>query len=144
MAEQAQSEQAQSEHPNARLVRDGYAAFARGDLAAIDKMFDDEIVWHTEGRNPMARDYTGKAEVFGGFFAGLAEVSDGTFRTTIETVIADDDHVAAIVRLAGRAGAVELATRGVDIYRIRAGQVVEVWSASFDQYQVDAFLSRQR
>ena len=144
MAEQAQSEQAPSEHPNARLVRDGYDAFARGDMAAIDKMFDDEIVWHAEGRNPMARDYTGKAEVFGGFFAGLAEVSDGTFRTTIETLIADDEHVAAIVRLAGRAGDVELATRGVDIYRIRNGLVAEVWSASFDQYQVDAFLSRQR
>jgi ketosteroid isomerase-like protein len=135
------AEAAHPEHANARLVRDGYAAFARGDLATNDTMFDDEIVWHTPGRNPLARDYSGKAQVFGGFFAGLAEVSGGTFSTTIETLIADDEHVAAIVRLAGRAGDVELSTRGVDIYRIRDGRVAEVWTTSFDQYQVDAFLS---
>jgi ketosteroid isomerase-like protein len=35
-----------SEHPNVDLVRSGYEAVARGDMAAFAALLDDDVVWH--------------------------------------------------------------------------------------------------
>ncbi len=130
-----------AEHPNAELVRAGYAAFDAQDMATLDSLFDDEVVWHTAGRNPLAGDHRGKAELFGRFFAGLGERSGGTFGTRIKTLVADDDHVVAIVEQSGTANGVTLdGSLGVDVYRVRDGKVVEAWVLTFDQYLSDAFL----
>ncbi len=33
-----------AEHPNVARIRDGYAAFAKGDFAALNELFADDIV----------------------------------------------------------------------------------------------------
>jgi ketosteroid isomerase-like protein len=71
-----------SEHPNATLLRAGYDAFATGDMAALDALFADDVVWHVAGRSPLSGEHKGKGEVFGTFFAGLAERSGGSFSVT--------------------------------------------------------------
>jgi uncharacterized protein len=40
-----------SEHSNVARIKDGYAAFAKGDLAALNDLFADDVLWHVEGRN---------------------------------------------------------------------------------------------
>jgi uncharacterized protein len=45
-------------HPNENLVREGVAAFQRGDLDALrEKYFAEDIRWHLPGRSPLAGDY---------------------------------------------------------------------------------------
>lgn len=47
-------------HPNEDLVRDGFAAFGRGDIDALrDRYFAGDIRWHVPGRSPVAGDYDG-------------------------------------------------------------------------------------
>ena len=53
-----------TEHPNARLVRRGFASFAKGDLEALREWMTDEVVWHEPGRSPLGGDYKGPSEVF--------------------------------------------------------------------------------
>src|SRR5258708_17741278 len=46
-----------AEHPNVARIRDGYAAFAKGDFGVLTDLFADNIVWHVTGRNQLAGDY---------------------------------------------------------------------------------------
>src|SRR5207244_733997 len=59
-------------HPNEDLVRRGYEAFGTGDMATLNELFADDIVWHAPGRNQLAGTYRGKDEVF----ATFAKVAD--------------------------------------------------------------------
>ena len=39
-------------HPNEELIRGGYEAFAKGDLAEVLKRFADDIAWHVPAAAP--------------------------------------------------------------------------------------------
>jgi hypothetical protein len=42
-------------HPNEDLVREGFAAFGRGDMDALRKQFfADDVRWHNPGRSPIS------------------------------------------------------------------------------------------
>ncbi len=128
-----------TEHPNATLIRNGYAAFATGDMATLDALFADDLVWLVAGNSPLAGTYTGKADVFGKFFAGLAERSGGSLSITVETVVADDEHVAVLCHHTGAHAGRTLDAHDIDVFTIRDGRVTEVRSTSFDPYATDAF-----
>ena len=38
-----------AEHPNVEMIRQGYEAFARGDMSALADLAADEVVWHVPG-----------------------------------------------------------------------------------------------
>ena len=60
-------------HPNEDLVREGFAAFERGDMDYLQKHFwAEDIRWHTPGRSPLAGDYEGTEQVTQ-VFARLAD-----------------------------------------------------------------------
>lgn len=128
-----------SEHPNVALLRSGYAAFASGDLAILDALFADDVVWHVAGRSPLAGVYKGKEQLFGGFFGALAERSGGTFTVDVDHIVADDEHAVAVVGHQASHLGRTLATRDVDTFTIRDGRIVEAWSTSFDPYESDEF-----
>ena len=48
-----------AEHPNIARIKDGYAAFAKGDFAVLNDLFAEDIVWHASGRNQLSGDYRG-------------------------------------------------------------------------------------
>ena len=51
-------------HPNEEIVREGYAAFGRGDLEALQtRFFAAGIRWHFPGRSPFGGDYEGIGQV---------------------------------------------------------------------------------
>jgi ketosteroid isomerase-like protein len=35
-----------AEHPNVARIREGYAAFAKGDFAVLNDMFAEDLLWH--------------------------------------------------------------------------------------------------
>ena len=40
-----------ADHPNATLLRKGYAAFGQGDMATLTDLFSEDVVWHFPGNN---------------------------------------------------------------------------------------------
>ena len=42
-------------HPNEDLIRKGYQAFAAQDMATLNELFADDVVWHAQGRNQLPR-----------------------------------------------------------------------------------------
>jgi hypothetical protein len=65
-----------AEHPNVARIRDGYAAFAKGDFAALNDLFAEDLLWHVNGRSQFAGEYRGPEAVFG-VFGKLMEVTEG-------------------------------------------------------------------
>lgn len=126
-------------HPNAELVRRGIEAFTKGDLATVDQLLADDIVWHVGGNNPLTGDYRGKEAVMG-FFARTAAIAAPSM--SIHDVVANDEHAIALVDTGGtKPDGTSLQGRGVHVYHVRDGKATEAWFYNEDQAALDAFWS---
>ena len=128
-----------AEHPNVARIRDGYAAFAKGDFAVLNDLFAEDLVWHDAGRNQTSGDYHGRVAVYG-FFGKLMEVTAGTFRADVHAVLADDEHGVALVTLTASRDARRIAVNAADVMHLRDGKVTEVWAILADQYAFDELI----
>ena len=90
-----------SEQQNTALIKELYAAFGRGDIAAILSRLTDDVEWTTEG--PPVIPYTGKmvgpAQVQK-FFSSLASTQEN-MKLTTDSFIAQGDQVATTGRYSG-------------------------------------------
>lgn len=127
-------------HPNEELARRGLEAFRTKDMATLNELFADDIVWHTPGRSPMAGDKKGKEAVFE-FFQKTAEMTGGTFNVEIHAVMADDDHAVSLLRVSGQRDGKSLDMPVVQVLHIKEGKATEVWTHPLDLYAVDEFWS---
>jgi uncharacterized protein len=128
-----------SEHSNVARIKDGYAAFVKGDFAALNDLFAEDILWHVDGRNQLAGEYRGRDAVYG-FFGRLMELTEGTFHLDVHAVLADDAHgVALVVTTASRAGR-SVTTKNAHVFHLHDGRVTEFWDASTDQYSTDEMI----
>jgi len=128
-----------AEHPNVARLKDGYAAFAKGDFAVLNELFAEDLLWHEAGRNQVSGEYRGREAVYG-FFGKLMEVTEGSLRIDVHAVFADDEHgVALVVGTASRGGR-SSTFKSVNVFHMRGGKVVEFWDASTDQYAYDELI----
>jgi ketosteroid isomerase-like protein len=125
-------------HPNEELVRRGYEAFGAGDMATLNELFADDIVWHAPGRNQLAGTYRGKDEVFG-TFKKVAELSGGTFKLDIHAILADDEHAVVLARATGEREGRTLDDNSVQVFHIKDGKVTEQWLHPGDAHASDEF-----
>jgi ketosteroid isomerase-like protein len=110
-----------AQHPNAVRLRDGYAAFAAGDIPTVLALFSPDVLVHVGGDGPL----TGVQKGHEGLMAvvGLTmEVSGGTQKFDVEHVYADDEYGVIQVR--------ETATRAADGKTL---DVHEVHLVTFDE-----------
>jgi ketosteroid isomerase-like protein len=128
-----------AEHPNVTRIKDGYAAFAKGDFAVLNDLFAEDLVWHIGGRSQLTKDYRGRDQVYG-FFGKLMELTEGSFHIDLHAVFADDEHgVALVVGTASRGGK-SVTINEAHIYHLRDGRVTEFWDGSTDQYAFDELI----
>ena len=129
-------------HPNEELLREAFAAFQRGDLAALQsKYFAEDIRYHVPGRAPVSGEYQGIEEVFG-FFGRLFELSGGTLRLELHDVVANDQHGVALFAVRAEREGRQLAGNEVLISHFSPeGKATEVWTQPVDQYAADEFWS---
>lgn len=125
-------------HPNEDLIRRGYAAFSSGDMATLDELFADDIVWHAPGRNQLSGDFVGKEAVFANF-AKIPGLTGGTFAIEIHDVLANDTHAVVLARATGEREGKKLDDRTVQVFHISDGKVTEQWLQPGDLYATDEF-----
>ncbi|MET8161494.1 nuclear transport factor 2 family protein [Sphaerisporangium sp. NPDC005289] len=130
-----------SEHPNVNPVREIYDAIAKGELDYIrDSLLADEVSFHVPGRGPLAGTYKGKEEVLG-YLAKLANHTGNSLRYDPDTFLADDGHVAALLRIRGDRDGKELDERGVHAFHVTDGKITERWSFPYDTHVIDEFFA---
>lgn len=84
-----------TEHPNARRIREAFEAFSRGDLETVRLSATDDATWTNAGSGPLAGTYRGWSEIVG-MFGRLVELTGGTYRLEVRSVVADDSHGFAV------------------------------------------------
>ena len=126
-----------SEHPHVALLREGYEAFGKGDFAALDELFAEDIRWHEPGRNQLAGTYDGRTAVYE-LFGRLMDLSEGSLHIERRAILADDDHGVAVVDIAARRGEHSFAVTNAHVFRFAGDRVAEFWEMSGDQHAVDA------
>jgi uncharacterized protein len=130
------------EHPNAATVRQGFAAFATGDIDGVRHLLADDIVWTTLGNNPVAGVYRGKAELIG-FFGRIVMETEGTLEIELHDVIADDKRAVALLRTVAERNGKKLDSSALQVYEFNhLGKVVaQTGPYSDDTAAIDAFWS---
>jgi len=124
------------EHPNATLFRRGYDAFNSGDMDTVRETFDENIVWHTGGRNRFSRDSHGIDDTLA-FFMELIQATNGTFHLEVHDIIANDEHAVALVTSKAEVNGRTLESRGAHAVHVKDGKVTESWYFDWDPYQFD-------
>jgi len=85
---------------NAKLVRDAYAAFGKGDIAAVIAMLDEKVVWSSPRTLPHGGEFSGTAQV-GKFFEGIGAAWD-SLALAAESVDEAGGNVIGVLRADGK------------------------------------------
>ena len=129
-----------ADHPNAELLRKGYEAFDKGDMAVLTNLFAEDVVWHVAGTSPISGEHRGREAVFAAF-AKTVELSGGSFKIELHDVLANDEHTVALTRATGSRQGRQLSSLDTDVYHMSNGKVTEFWSFAEDQRLTDEFWS---
>jgi len=129
-----------TEHPNAKIVRRLYGAWALGDMEVVKSCFVHDAVWHLPGQSPIAGDHQG-ADAIIRFFGKLKALSGGTFKAELTDVVASDRRTVALQHATGMRGSKRLDLTVCQVMRIQDGKILEVRGYYSDQYALDDFWS---
>ena len=128
------------EHPNVALVREGLAAFDKGDMEWLDQHLSDDVVWHVGGNSKWSGAYEGKSKVLD-FFNRQAQAMGSPPSVEVHDDRGNDDHV--VVMGAASASAPDGSSaewKYVQIFHIKDGKATEVWGMADNDAAVDPFL----
>lgn len=128
-----------TEHPNATVVRRGYAAFNTADIPTLMEVFHEDACWHTPGRGPLAGTFQGRDAVFGHFgqYGGL---TGGSFQANLLDVVANvDGTVVGIHQNTAARDGKSLDVGCCILFEIRDGKVVDGREHFFDLHAWDTF-----
>jgi uncharacterized protein len=119
-----------AEHPNAALVRRVFAAFGQ-DAMAISAAFARDIVWRVPGETAMSGEYRGRRDVVE-FLRRTGLETNGTYKSHLHTVLADDDWAVAIYRATGRRNGFDLDVEQALVIRVADGLWQDVTAVPLD------------
>lgn len=120
------------------LVRRGYAAFADNDLDTLREIIAEDATWHVAGNNQIARTYHGIDEIFG-FFAKLDELTQGTLRQDVHDMLANDDHVVALLTVSAERDDMRMQDHQIHVLHVDDGRLTSFWGVPEDQAGWDRF-----
>jgi len=94
------------DHPNAELTRRVFAAFGKNAMA-ISAALSRDIVWRVPGNTVMSGEYRGRRAVVE-FLRRTGLETNGTYRSRLHTVLANDEWGLAVYRACGTRNGIEL------------------------------------
>ena len=112
-------------------------ALAAGDQEAFAEVVADDVVVHVPGHSKIAGDLHGRG-IFG---RRVRELTGGTPIVDVHDVLGSDDHAIGVYRYRVECPDRSVEWRHVNVYHIRDGKIVEVWSNPFEQDVFDEFFS---
>lgn len=128
------------DHSNLATFRSIYSAFTTGDMDSLATFFDDDVVWHTPGQHPLAGTHEGRAATFASF-AQEFERSGGTYSVDVREVLANDEHVVALLHATADREDKRLDQDYVIVFHMGDGKVDAAWEVWKDQASVNEFWS---
>lgn len=130
-----------TEHPNAARLREGFAAFGRGDLEHVRKEMTDDATWTNAGSSPLAGTCSGWAAI-SEMFGRLFELTGGTFSMNLLSCLADDRRAVAIYDATSTVAGQTRTMRFCFVQELNAeGLATATNTLAYDQAAADAHLA---
>jgi ketosteroid isomerase-like protein len=108
---------------NAGLVQGAYDAFARGDIAGVIDLVDDDVEWSSPSTLPQGGRFQGKTGV-GDFFQGLGSAWSALGLDVECVAEAGDGLVIGLVRANGtRQGGAKSGYGATHVFTVRNGKI---------------------
>jgi uncharacterized protein len=127
--------------PEEDLVRAASAAFARGDLTALqDQFLADEVIWHIAGTGPLAGVYQGREQVISQL-SKISALAGGTVQPEVHDVLVSNDHTVVLVSISAEREGRQLQLSLVHVIHAANGKATEVWTHSSDPGSAAQFWS---
>ena len=129
-------------HPNETLMKQYVDAWLRGDVAAAEAFYADDVRLHHFGHNPLAGEYIGKPALQE-YLKKMLAVTDHAATLKVYNVFANDTAGVTVIRVRfERSGRAPLEGKRVTLFEIGPDRKIhDVWVRDEDQYAVDAFFS---
>ena len=121
------------DHPNATRYREMSSALETGDMSAMEAGIADDIAWWEIGASEPVRGKQALMERMQGF-------ADYNISAELHDVVANDDHLIALLSVTATKGDDTLHYRTAEIHHVNAdGQVTERWAFSDDTQAIIDF-----
>ena len=124
---------------NAEVMKRYVEAWERNDWEAATAMWAHDVVHHVPGRSPLAGDFSGKQAFLDHYARVFAELGGTIEVVEFHDVLASEDHAVALVKERAVRGQRTLDFDRVNVYHLRGGKIVEIWSYDSDPYALDEF-----
>jgi ketosteroid isomerase-like protein len=129
------------EHPNARLVREGFEAFQRGDMEWLGQHLAQDAVWHVGGNSKWAGTYEGASNILEFFGRQTQAMGGQPPQLEIHDVLGGDDHVVVL----GTARATSPQGQSAEwkytqVFHVKDDKATEVWGMAENDAEVDPFM----
>jgi ketosteroid isomerase-like protein len=115
-----------------------FDAFRGGDPRALFEVIAEDAVWRVPGTVAVAREYRGRAEIFG-LFRETRRLTDGTYLSELRWALADGDRAVAVYRARGRRLGRELDIDQVLLIELRDGRWQDVVALPTDPQAFESF-----
>ena len=126
---------------NEDIVRQGYAAFAEGDMETLRSLFAPDAVHVATGNSQVSGEYRGVDAILG-YYGTLFELTDGTFAAELQSVRTEGDGtVVATHRDKGQRGGKTLDQDEDLAFTISDGKITRLVENHSDQAAYDDFWS---
>ena len=123
-------------HPTEAIIREAYAAFARGDLDGYFRACSEDWNFNIAGQGAIAGTYRGKEGLYDPSGRAMAATSS-TFQEDVEDVLANDEHGIVLARHRFTRDGQQQEYRTVHVYEIRDGKLAACWEHPRDQAAFD-------
>jgi ketosteroid isomerase-like protein len=131
----------ETDHPNARRIRQLFDAFRSADVEAIRETIPEKATWHFPGRHGrLAGSHRGRDAIFR-FLLDVQVLTENTFHLELLDVVANDRRAIALFRGHGRRNGKSLDNPTCLRIDFRDGEIAEIWEFVWNLFEVDDFWS---
>jgi hypothetical protein len=121
-------------------TRQGYEAFATGDMTALAELLAPDVRWVVGGDSALTGTYRGREATFE-FLGRLLAATDGTFVATLRTLAEPQPGlVLALVRVTAQARGIDLDEDAVQLLEVADGLVLSCRTFTEDSRRFDALI----
>ncbi|MEG3631393.1 nuclear transport factor 2 family protein [Streptomyces poriticola] len=115
-----------AEHAHARLVREGYEAFSRGDMDTLRGLMAADATHHVPGSGVLSGDFKGQDAVLD-MYRRIGEETGGTVRVELRHVLVDGrGHASTLHRLTADRKGKHLEENGGIVFRIVGDKITDL------------------
>ncbi len=123
---------------NATLIRKGFEAFNKGDVATLSTILSADCIQHMPGNNRFSGDHKGLDNILK-MYGELGSLTDGTMQAVLSDVYASDHGAVATFTTKATRNGKSTEQRNVLVFTIVGGKATDMDEVALNGEVDDAF-----